>query len=204
MPIGRPQARRAILVRKSARWRWLLLALVVVVLGGGGLAAFLALPQTPDEPTVTIEPPPGATEIPVDPQLLQAASEDAATGEHPDASSLLKFYADTTDAFGDVRQVIRFRDGAGLAVVREQFELAIPLDELVHRLVVDAAEQGGNRVARSTTVRGEPAWALEQQVEDPGLVNVEYWFDHGGRRWTVDLLAPPNEVAGLVDRVRLA
>ena len=57
---------------------------------------------------------------------------------------------------------------------------------------------------RPATVKGELAFGVDQPTADPSLANVSYWFDRGGRRWVLDVLAPQADVAVLVDRVTFA
>lgn len=152
---------------------------------------------------VTIEPAPGWTSLTAQAPDLQRAADAAMADGHAAVSQLLAFYAGTGREYSDVSSAVVAEAGTGLLVVREQYEVDTPLAELVHRTVDDPAAQDVTLTLAPATVAGREAWRVEQPTGDPGLAHVEFWFDHHGRRWTLEVLAPPTEIDRLASAVRL-
>lgn len=176
-------------------------AVVIVLATVVGVRLYAAL-RTDSSP-VWIEVAPGWTAVEPAPVDLQEAADRARTGGNDDVGQMLEFYSDTARAYSDVSSAAVTEGSTGLIVLRSHLEVDTRLPELLQRTAEGAAQQGTQLRTTRTTIAGREAWRVDQPTGQSGVAFVEIWFDHSGRRWSLEILSAPADVDRLAGSVRL-
>jgi hypothetical protein len=158
-------------------------------------------PPTKHAATVDLMPQADWRVVPGTATDLTEAATDAESAGYPQVASIIRVHADTGGRTGSVVSAVVTPGGSGFAAVELQdldpVELASDLREQQRQ----AADQGVALAVERVTFHSTPAWVVRQELGS-GVVNEEYWFDHGGVHM-VDIVGPADVAAQLAEAVRL-